>query len=472
MDLAAAGCFKPSHVYGSWAVREHGVAEPLLLRCRWLLACASCPPVEDAYIYIEDSRVSSLGSGTPPPGAKSGLVLDCGKLSAAIPCLYNAHTHAAMSLLRGYYDDRELHEWLQRMWHVEKRLTPDVVYSASWLAAAEMIMGGTCGFMDMYFMPWETARAAEELGLRARLGPVVMGDVDPHRAAEEAARYARLLEQRGGLVRGVVNVHSIYAVPLEAVKEAAGAAKELGVPFHIHISETRREVYEAKKRYGVFPVELLHRLGALHGGAVLVHAGWIASWELSLVKEAGASLVHCPVSNMKLATAGHLPLYEAQQMGINVGLGTDGAASNNTLDMLREARVAVLLQRHAYWDTRVTAETALRAATEGSAKAMMIPGAGRIEPGAPADIAVIDLGHPGLQPVRRDNLLSAIIYAATSRDTVYTIVAGRPVYSPENRQKLLQEAARHAEKLNKFLEKIGEGIDPSPPCSPPEACKR
>ena len=451
-----------------------GAGEPVLLRrCRFLLPCASCGVAEDASVLIEDGVISWIGGGPAPPGASSGTVIDCAGWGAAVPCLYNAHTHASMSLLRGYYDDAELHEWLQRMWYVERRLTPRAAYLGARLAALEMAMGGTCGFMDMYFYPDEAARAAAETGLRARVGPVIMGDADPAAAVEEAKRYAATAAKRWGpLVGGVINVHSIYAAPLEALPAAAEAAEELGVPLHIHVSETRREVYEAKKRYGVFPVELLHRLGALRRETVLVHMGWAASWELGLVRDAGASIIHCPVSNMKLATAGHFPLREALDMGINVGLGTDGAASNNTLDMLREARAAVLLQRHSYWDTRVKATDALRIATEGSARAMMLPEkAGRLEPGAPGDVVVLDIRSPGLQPVRRDNLLQAIVYAATSRDIAYTIVNGKLIYARERREEFIEEAARIGEELNKWLESIGSG-KAEPPCSPRNACSK
>jgi len=445
--------------------------EPVLVRCRWVLPCADCEPLEYGSVLVEDGVVSWVGSGPLPAGARTGYVVDCGRWGVAVPCLYNAHTHAAMSLLRGFHDEDELHVWLGRMWYVEKRLDEETAYAASKLSAIEMAMGGTCGFMDMYFFPEAAARAARELGLRARVGPVIAGNVDPLRAVEEADRFASRL-MGDPLVGPVFNVHSIYASPLEAVEEAARRALEKHVPFHIHASETRREVYEAKKRYGVFPVELLHRLGALHRYSVLVHMGWAASWELELVRETGASMVHCPASNMKLATAGHFPLYEAQESGVNVALGTDGPASNNTLDMIREARLAVLLQRHSYWDTRVGARHVLRAATEGSARAMALPrGTGRLEPGTPGDLAVLDLSRPGLQPIRSDNLLSAIVYAASATDTAYTVVAGRPVYTPEQRQRLIEEAEGLAERLNRFLEKIGEGADASPPCSPRAACK-
>ncbi len=446
-----------------------GRGEPVYLKlCRFLLPCWDCPVREDVSVLVEDGVVSWIGGSGAPAGAKSGYVLNCRGMMAT-PCLYNAHTHVSMSLLRGYYDDAELHDWLGHMWFVERRIDEEVAYLAAKLSVLEMAMTGTCGFMDMYFFPDAAARAAREVGLRARVGPVIMGRVDPFRAVEAAARYAEKL--RGNeLVGGVVNVHSIYAAPLEAVRRAAAEAKRLGVPFHIHVSETRREVYEAKKKYGVFPVELLHRLGALYSGAVLVHMGWVASWELGLVRDAGASIVHCPASNMKLATAGHFPLREALDAGINVGLGTDGPASNNTLDMIREMRLVVLLQRHSYWDTRIAARDALRIATVGSARAMMLPrGAGTIREGAPGDLVLLDIRHPGVQPLRADNAVSALVYAASGASVAATIVAGRPVYHGGLEEQFLEEAGELAASLNRFHERIGVGTD-EPPCSPREAC--
>jgi len=345
------------------------------------------------------------------------------------------------------------------------------VYLASKLAILEMITGGTCGFLDMYFYPEETVKAAKEIGIRTALGPVIMGDVDPYKAIEISLEFAKKFE-KDNIVKPVFNIHSIYATPHDAIVLAAEKSLELGVPLHIHVSETRREVYEAKKRYGAFPVELLDRkLKALHSRTVLVHAGWIASWELELVRKARASIVHCPTSNMKLATAGHFPAYEAMEIGINVGLGTDGAASNNSLDMFLEMKMMVMLQRHSYWDTRVKALHALRAATIGSAHAMGLKGVGEVKIGYKADLALLDIKHPRLQPLRPDNLVSAIVYAATADNIAYTIVGGKPLFTLENREKMLEEAAKIARELNNFIEKLGGEKVQIPPCSPRQACK-
>jgi len=442
----------------------------LLDRCRLVLYSWRGDTGENVNVYVEDGRIAWVGTTTPPLGAKSGLVIDC-REHALMPCLYNAHTHAAMVLLRGYHDDSELMDWLEHMWAVEWRLDPRTVYLASKLAVLEMLMGGTCGFLDMYFYPEETAKAAKEIGIRAALGPVIMGDVDPYKAIEIALEFARKFE-RDDVVKPVFNVHSIYATPHDAIMLAAEKSLELDIPLHIHVSETRKEVYEAKKKYGVFPVELLDKkLKALHSKTVLVHAGWIASWELELVKNAHASIVHCPTSNMKLATAGHFPAYEAMEAGVNVGLGTDGAASNNSLDMFLEMKMMVMLQRHSYWDTRVKAVHALRAATVGSAHAMGLEDVGEVKVGYKADLVLLDIRRPRLQPLRPDNLVSAIVYAATADNVAYTIVGGKPLFTIENREKMLEEATEIARELNNFIEKLrGEKVQ-VPPCSPRQACK-
>jgi len=445
--------------------------EPILLnRCRFVLYSWRGDVGENVSVYIEDGRIAWIGADSPPLGAKSGFVVDCDK-HVLMPCLYNAHTHAAMVLLRGYHDDSELMDWLGHMWAVEWNLDPHIVYLASKLAVLEMVAGGTCGFMDMYFYPEETVKAAKEVGVRVALGPVIMGDVDPYKAVEISLEFAKRF-WRDDTVKPVFNVHSIYATPHDAIKLAAEKSLELGVPLHIHVSETRREVYEAKKRYGVFPVELLDRkLKALHSRTVLVHAGWIASWELELVKRARASIVHCPTSNMKLATAGHFPAYEAIEMGINVGLGTDGAASNNSLDMFLEMKMMVMLQRHSYWDTRIKAVHALKAATIGSAHAMGLEDVGEVRVGYKADLVLLDIVSPRIQPLRQDNLVSTIVYAATGDSVAYTIVDGKPVYTPENREEMFEEAVRIARELNSFIEKLGGEKIQVPPCSPQQACK-
>ncbi len=410
-------------------------------------------------IYLEGGQISCVGECAE----KSGIVLDAHSM-ICMPALYNAHTHAAMVLFRGFHDDAKLEEWLERVWRAEKRLTPGIVADASKLAVMEMLSTGTAGFVDMYFYPEETARVAEEMGIRALVGPVMLENMTSiEKWVSETLRLAKNLE-KGRLVRLVVNVHSLYAAPIEAVEAGLEIAAKTGARLQMHAAETRREVYAVKKRYGKFPVEALRDAGLLTGKLHLVHMGWATSWEYRAVAEAGATVAHCPVSNMKLATAGFLPLHDLQGEGITVGLGTDGAASNNVLDMFREMKAAVLLQRHSYWDTRVKALHALRAATLGGAEIMGLR-AGRLKPGYEADLVLLDASSLHLQPLRADNLVSALVYAATGSDVAYTIVAGRIAYSPEKASRFSREARRIAERLNSFFKEEtmvrGRGASPS-----------
>jgi len=422
------------------------VSEPILLdRCRYILTLDDKGRIlENASMLLDEGLIECVGDGC---SGRSGIVVDC-RGSIAMPALYNAHTHAAMTMLRGLHDDSELHEWLKYMWRVEAKLTPSIVYLASKLAVFEMASTGTAGFIDMYFHPLETARAAEELGIRAKVGPVLMEDS----GFEEWRRKLRSIAgSLKGLASPIVNVHSLYKVSPETVRAAYDEATRLNSQLHIHVAETRREVYEIHRRYGIFPVELLGRIGALGSNTILVHMGWAASWEYRLAVERKAGIVHCPASNMKLATAGQLPLRELLESGGRVALGTDGAASNNSLDMFREMRVAVLLQRHGYWDTSVTALHALSSAVKHGASLLGID-AGVVEEGRKADLVLLDAGSLYLQPLRKDNLISAVVYAATGRDVTHTIVNGRLIYSRgRNLEDWQREAAGIANRLSDFL---------------------
>ena len=422
--------------------------DPILLKnCRFIVTMDGDVVLEDASIAVRNGKIECVGETC---GGKDGVVLDC-RRGLAMPALYNAHTHAAMTLLRGFHDDAELHVWLKHMWRVEEKLDPWIVYLASRLAAMEMASTGTAGFIDMYFHPLETVRAASELGLRVMAGPVLMNDKGIGEWRRELGGLAGSME---GLAKPVANVHSLYMVSPEIVEEALHTARELGAPLHIHVSETRREVYEVRRRYGRFPVELMNARGMLGRDLILVHMGWAASWEYDAALRAGAGIVHCPASNMKLATAGQLPLRELLDAGGIVALGTDGAASNNSLDMFREMRTAVLLQRHGYWDTRVTAMHVLSSATRHGASLMGVDG-GVIREGAAADIAVLDSYSLYLQPLRKDNVVSAIVYSATGRDVTYTIVDGKLVYSRDrDLGDWSREAAGISARLSSFLEAI------------------
>ncbi len=434
-----------------------GSQEAIALKnCRLVLRWSgdSLEVLSNVDILIRDGKIEKIvRSGTLTISEKDYSIVDCSK-RVVLPGIVNAHTHSPMVLLRGYCDDLELHEWLSRMWEVERHLNSRIIELASELAIMEMLSTGTTAFVDMYFYPEVTAEVAKRLGIRAALGPPL---IEVLYSADKCLReiedfYRKYRDDE--LIIPIVNVHSIYTCSLETVKTAAEFAKEHGLNLHIHVSETRKEVFDAKKKYGKFPVEILHDLGVLNKYAHLVHLGWVTSREIELIRFGDATVTHCPVSNMKLATAGFFPFFEMMASGINVTIGTDGAASNNCLDMFREMKTAVLLQRNNYWDTRIKAIHVLRAATLCGYRLLRLNG-GNIQEGCLADLVLIDAESPYLQPLRMDNVVSNIVYAATGRDVAMTIVNGKIVYDRErDYEKWKERCSRIADELNKFIQKF------------------
>ncbi|MGC8543002.1 MAG: amidohydrolase [Vulcanisaeta sp.] len=372
----------------------------------------------------------------------------------AMPGLVNAHTHTPMSLLRGFFDDAELPTWLNKMWSVERELTPDIIALGSELSIIEMIMSGTTAFIDMYYHPEVTAEIALKYGVRAMLGPPFMDTYVNAVQVENELRNFYVKYVHSSLIKPIVNIHSIYTVGKDTLLRAKELSEALNLPIHIHVSETRDEIYESKKRYGVFPVEYLNMLGIVTSKTQLVHLGWVTNWELGLISRAGAKVIHAPTSNMKLATAGHFPMKELMSMGVTVALGTDGPASNNSLDMFREMKMAVLLQRHSYWDVGIKAIHAFRAATINGYKLLGVRG-GCLDKGCVADLVLLDAGSPRLQPLRSDNLLSNIVYSADGSDVDLVMVNGKVIYEKSRDYYALKERVKTiSEDLNDFIQRF------------------
>ncbi|RLE56714.1 MAG: amidohydrolase [Thermoprotei archaeon] len=426
-----------------------------LRNCRFVvthdLATGTIKVLEEVDIKVrEDGVVEKIGKNLR---TESGYeVVDCRRY-VVIPGLVNAHTHVAMTLLRGFCDDEEVCTWLQHMWGVERELTPEVVRLASELGIMEMLSTGTTAFIDMYYMPEQTAEVAERYGIRAALGPVFMDVMYSAKKVENDLRNLVTMCRGMRYVRPIVNVHSIYTCTRETLERARDLASELNLNIQIHISETRHEVYRCRKETGKFPIEYIAELGLVTERTQLVHLGWVASWELGIIRDQGATVTHCPVSSMKLATAGFLPIKEMMSMGIRVTIGTDGAASNNTLDMFRELKAAVLLHRHGYWSTDINAQHVFTAATVRGYELLNIKG-GVIAPGYVADLVLIDVEKAPLQPLRRDNVLSTLVYCVCGRDVEMTMVSGKVVYwRKRDEEKWRERAMEIANKLNKYMEK-------------------
>ena len=345
-----------------------------------------------------------------------------------MPGLVNAHTHVAMTLLRGYADDKSLDRWLQEdVWPVEGVLEPEDVRAGARLGVLEMIRSGTTAFADMYFHMEQVADVVAETGLRARLGHgvVTVGkDDDAARADfEESLDVARDLDGAAdGRVRTMVAPHSLTTVGTGYLDEFIPRAREAGVPVHLHANETRDEVEPLVEAHDQRPLVYARDHGLLASEDFLAHGVHLDGSEVGLLAETGTGVVHCPASNMKLAS-GMAPVQRLLDAGVPVALGTDGAASNNDLSMFDELRDAAMLGKLAADDaSAVPAATAVRMATAGGAAVLDLPG-GRVEPGAAADLAVVDLDAAHLTP--RHDPVSHLAYAASGHDVRHTVCDGR-----------------------------------------------
>jgi 5-methylthioadenosine/S-adenosylhomocysteine deaminase len=341
-----------------------------------------------------------------------------------VPTLVNGHTHAAMTLFRGYGGDLPLMRWLEeKIWPVEARLEAEDIYWGARLACAEMIRTGTGRFWDMYWQPEATARAVADAGMRATIGGPLF-DADG-RTAEAQARVSAELDALAGApskIDAALAPHSIYTVSEELLRWAGEQAAERGLALQIHLSETEREVADCLAAHGERPAAYLDRLGLLGERTVLAHGVWLDRAELELIAERGATVVANPVANMKLAVGGVLPYPAARRAGVPVGLGTDGAGSNDSLDLLADLKAFALTQRHAAGDpTVIPAEEALEIAT-GARAPLLGGGAEPLSGGAPADFLLLRGDSPELGI---GDLASDLVYAASGSVVDTTVVAGR-----------------------------------------------
>ncbi len=348
-----------------------------------------------------------------------------------LPGLINSHTHAAMSLFRGLADDLPLEEWLNSyIFPAERRVDGDFVYWGTKLAVAEMLLSGTTAFCDMYLFADRVAEAAAECGIRALVGEVLYDFPSPNYGPPEAGlRFSDELCRawRGHpLVRVAIEPHAVYTCSPELLQKCGDLAARHQVPLVIHLSETHQEVADCEARYGATPVGHLHRLGLLSNRLLADHAVVLSRADMDLLAQSGAGVAHCPESNMKLAS-GIAPVADLVSRGIPVGLGTDGCASNNNLDLLQEVDTAAKLQKVRGLDpTALPAGTALEMAILGSARIMGLAGkVGELTPGRKADLVVIDLDQPHLTPLY--DPYSHLVYAVRGADVLTVVVNGRVV---------------------------------------------
>jgi 5-methylthioadenosine/S-adenosylhomocysteine deaminase len=346
-----------------------------------------------------------------------------------MPGLVNAHTHAAMTCFRGLADDLPLMTWLNDyVFPAESKLTPDIVYQGTRLACAEMILSGTTTFCDMYLFEEAVARAAKDVGIRAVVGEVIYDFPSPNYGpVEEGLKYTENLIETwrdDPLITIAVEPHSPYVCSPELLQKARAIADKNSVPMVIHLAETEREVAEVREKYGRTPVAHLANIGFLSPSLIADHCVVLTEEDMTSLKDFDVKVAHNPESNMKLAS-GIAPIPELRRGGITVGIGTDGCASNNNLDMFQEMDTAAKLHKvHTLDPTVMDARTVVRMATIDGARVLGIGDTtGSLEAGKKADIIIIDVNRPHLIPMY--NVYSHLVYAVTGSDVDTVIVHGR-----------------------------------------------
>jgi 5-methylthioadenosine/S-adenosylhomocysteine deaminase len=412
------------------------------------------------FLAIRGDSIFRIGAGdaeTPPTArqvidAKGGLVL---------PGLVNGHTHASMSLFRGLADDLPLMEWLTRyIFPVESRMDAEFVHAGALLACAEMILAGTTTFCDMYLFEEEVARAARQAGMRCLAGEVLYDFPSPNYGSlQNGFEYVRQMIRRweaDPLVSVAVEPHSVYTCSPDLLLAANRMALEQGVPLIIHLSETLSEVAEVRARHGKRPVEHLESLGILGPHLIAVHCVHLEDSEIALLRERGTRVVTNPESNMKLAS-GISPVPRLLSAGITVGLGTDGCASNNNLDLFSEMDTAAKLHKVASMDpTQMDAFTVLRLATLEGARALGMGNlTGSLTEGKRADIILVDTRKPHLTPLY--DPYSHLVYAARGSDVSHSFINGRLVMQERRLltldvEEVMQEAIKRSRDVLRWVQ--------------------
>ncbi|MEW6448016.1 MAG: amidohydrolase [Bacillota bacterium] len=382
--------------------------------------------IRDGAVAVQDGEIVYVGpSGGVPEGFDEAEVYG-GPDMVALPGFVNAHTHAAMTLFRSYADDLPLMKWLEdSIWPLEAKLSGEDVYWGTLLACAEMLLGGTTTFADMYFFMDRVAAAVKECGIRASLSRGLIG-VAPNgqRALTESREFIREWHGKAdGRITCMLGPHAPYTCPPEYLKKVVSLAEELGVGVHIHVAETKQEIDVIYQQHGCSPVVLLERTGLLDLPVLAAHCVHLSAEDIEILAKKGTAVAHSPESNMKLAS-GIAPVTKLLGAGVTVGVGTDGAASNNNLDMLEEMRAAALLQKVANNDPEaLPAYTALEMATIGGARALGLGDIiGTIEAGKRADIILLNLRKPHLYPPH--DIVAHVVYAAQAGDVDTVIVDG------------------------------------------------
>jgi 5-methylthioadenosine/S-adenosylhomocysteine deaminase len=408
-------------------VPETGAPAPLVLTDALVVSQDAQRRVVRADVRVEAGRFVHVGPRADREGAE---VVDAHRL-AVVPGFVNAHAHVAMGPLRGVADDVDLAGFLETLFRVDAHRTEADVEAGARAGVAEMLLGGTTSFLDLYYFEDAVARATEELGARGFLGWAVL---DPDRTTQKGAP----LENAAGFlgrwqgrptIQPLVAPQGVYVCSRETwlgAKELAGRHDTL---LHYHLSETRREVHEHQAKTGRRPADWLEEIGFLGPRQVAAHAVWLTGEEIAVLGRRHVGIAHCASSNLKLASGGVAPVVELRAAGATVGLGTDSVASNNSLSMLREMHVAGLVQKNQRWDAAsLSAQELLDLVTVEGAKLLGRDAElGSVEVGKRADFSLVRLDHPSLVPARPEAIVSHLAYAMSDEAIASVYVDGRPV---------------------------------------------
>lgn len=415
----------------------------LVQDCSWIVTQdASRNVLKKTSVYVEDGRIEEIGTKIQHDADRTvnaeGMIL--------LPGLINTHTHVPMVVFRGFADDMPLQEWLSdRIWKLEPNMTGETCYWATMLGCLEMIASGTTTFNDMYFFVEDEAKAIQEAGLRAVLSSVVIDFTpDPKLHKENARKVLDFLKGLSSpLITPAIAPHAWYSCSEDTLLWAKETADKEHLPIHTHIAETKTEVADMENKRKMKIVEYLDKIGFLGSNLVAAHCVWLSRNEIRLLGKSGAKAAHCPVSNMKLAVGGTAPILELVQNDVCVGLGTDGAASNNTLNMFETMKFCALLHKHSRSDpTAVPAQMALDLATREGARVLgMEKNIGSIEIGKKADMILVDSSTPNLMPIHgKDTVISDLVYSASGANVDTTVVNGRVLMEKRRFTTLDQEA--------------------------------
>ncbi|MGE5371020.1 MAG: amidohydrolase [Solirubrobacterales bacterium] len=424
----------------------------LIKDCTILPMTGKSDLLECGYLVVDGQRIQTIAAGEAPGADRFDQVIEA-KGMVAMPGLINAHTHCGMTLLRSYADDLPLMEWLEtKIWPFESRLTEEDYYWGTMLGIVEMIKSGTTTFNDMYFCLDQIVRAVDESGIRASLARGMVG-VSPD--AENAFPDSRRLKDQchgagDGRIRIVLGPHAPYTCSPDYLKRVIALSEELDLPVHIHLAETLIEIEGVVAQHGKRPIELMESIGLFNRPVMAAHCVHLTDQEIEILARHGVGVIHNPESNMKLAS-GVARVPDMLKAGIPVAIGTDGAASNNNLDMLQELRSCAYLHKvNTMNPLAVPAYQALEMATVNGAKVLGLNEVGTLEQGKKADIILFDMEKPHLYP--KHDVYAHIAYAALASDVDTVLVDGKVLMRERklttiDERRVLREAQRCAERL-------------------------